>query len=256
MTTADPLELVRVANPIPVVALDPFAAAHAEQLLVQLRAGMIEPPILSDVLGHRNLRRRPLLAAALATAALATGAGVAVADDAIPFSTIAAFVGIGTADHAQATTDVLDPAIISHLESDNARAGGLSPGTIIPHSSRLVGQLPSGRSIYVLATSKGELGVVVVDQNGKLELDSYGNPLSQTEPLTGVTFDPDGPSGPIPPLSYGIAKDGITAVSFTADGTQQTVPVVNNVWAYEGTNGSLESFTLHYADGTTQTITH
>ena len=62
--------------------------------------------------------------------------------------------------------------------------------------------------------------------------------------------------GATPPLSYGIAQDGISAVSFIAEGKETTVPVKNNVWAYEGRNQALRSITVHYANGTTQTLTH
>jgi hypothetical protein len=57
-------------------------------------------------------------------------------------------------------------------------------------------------------------------------------------------------------LSYGIARDGVTALSFQAHGTEVTIPVSHNVWAYEGDSSLLQSFTAHYADGTTQTISH
>lgn len=46
------------------------------------------------------------------------------------------------------------------------------------------------------------------------------------------------------------------SVSFMGSGTEQTVPVQDNVWAYEGNNSALKSITIHYADGSTQTINH
>ena len=59
-----------------------------------------------------------------------------------------------------------------------------------------------------------------------------------------------------PPLTYGVAQNGITAVSFKAHGHETTVPVKNNVWAYEGQNGALRLLTVHYANGTTRTLVH
>lgn len=58
----------------------------------------------------------------------------------------------------------------------------------------------------------------------------------------------------MPPISYGIARDGITAVSFTALGREQTVPVTNNVWFYEGRSNMGASITIHYANGSTRTL--
>ena len=166
------------------------------------------------------------------------------------------FAGIGAASHAQHAQDVLNPAVVAKLQSYNARAGRFSPGTILPTTSRFLGQLASGRSIYVVATSKGLLCIVVLD-HGRLALSSYGNPLSQTEPVTIGMSDrvKNGPHA-TRPLNYGIAKSGITAVSFRAHGREQTVPVKNNVWFYEGWSNALRSLTVHYADGRTKTITH
>ena len=135
------------------------------------------------------------------------------------------------------------------------RSHGLSPGPapqVLPDTARLVGQLPDGHNIYVLSTTTDEL-CIVIDQMGAL----LGAPPSPSDPTTIATFD-DVVNGPnaTPPISWGIAKDGITAVSFMGGGNEQTVPVVNNVWAYEGENSALQSITVHYADGTTQTITH
>ena len=200
-------------------------------------------------LAKRRRRRRPILLAGIAAAVLIAG-GVAFADGVNPFA------GIGAANHTQHTQDVLNPAVVVKLQSYNARAGRFSPGTILPTTSRFLGQLTSGRSIYVVATSKRELCIVVLS-HGELELSSYGNPLTQTEPVTIGISDrvKNGPHA-TRPLNYGIAKSGITDVSFRAHGREQTVPVKNNVWFYEGWSNALKSITVHYADGRSKTITH
>jgi len=59
-----------------------------------------------------------------------------------------------------------------------------------------------------------------------------------------------------PPLSFGIAQDGIAAVSFRAHGREQTVRIKHNVWFYEGQSNVLGSITIHYANGETRTLTH
>ncbi|HUO71696.1 MAG TPA: hypothetical protein VMU39_13055 [Solirubrobacteraceae bacterium] len=180
-------------------------------------------------------------------ALLATG--VAIAAGVNPFA------GIGAADHAQVPQDILDPAVVAQIQSHNEQTGALSPGSLLPDTSRLLGQLTDGRSIYVVKTTKDGLCVLVTDQS-KLEVFSCGHPLTQPEPVTVGTFDQvvNGP-GATPPLAYGIAQDGINAVSFTADGSEQTVPVKDNVWFYEGDSNVLATITVHYSDGTTQTVT-
>jgi hypothetical protein len=47
--------------------------------------------------------------------------------------------------------------------------------------------------------------------------------------------------------------DGVTAVSFTAGGAETTLPVTDNVWAYEG-QADLTSVTVHWENGSTQTL--
>ena len=58
-------------------------------------------------------------------------------------------------------------------------------------------------------------------------------PLSQTHPFTTTLTDPDGIRG-VPPVIYGVARDGITAVLFTVSGRPVNVPVRDNFFAYEG----------------------
>ncbi len=58
-------------------------------------------------------------------------------------------------------------------------------------------------------------------------------PLSQTHPITTTLTDPDGIGG-VPPVTYGVARDGITAVLFNVSGRPVNVPVRDNFFAYEG----------------------
>jgi hypothetical protein len=214
--------------------------AQVRELLAPLNR--VEPVKL---LRRRANRRRVLIVGLLATLLLATGVAIAAGFD--------PFTGIGTAHHPQRPQDVLAPNIVARVDSPNVRAG---LGSLIPASARLLGQLASGRRIYVAGTSKGQLAILVTD-HGRLVLASYGAPLTQSEPVTISSFDrvKNGPNA-TPPLSYGIARDGITAVSFTAHGREQTVPVKNNVWFYEGNSNVLASITIHYANGSTRTLTH
>lgn len=227
--------------------------AQLRELLAPL--SRIEPVTLPA--RKRRRSRRPALIAGFLAAALLTTAA-AIADNVNPFTRIAAFVGIGAADHAQTPHDVLDSTAAAQVQKLNdglTRSHGVFPGPtpqVLPDTARLIGQLPDGHNIYVLSTTTDEL-CIVIDQMGA----SLGAPPSAGEPTTISTFDKvvTGPNA-TPPISWGIAKDGVTAVSFMGGGSEQTVPVVNNVWAYEGDNSALESITVHYTDGTTQTITH
>lgn len=195
-------------------------------------------------------RNRRMIGAALVAAALMAG-GAAIAGGVNPFA------GIGTADHAQTGADVLDPATAATVERMNAHRGNNhfpGGGRLLPESARLVGELSSGNRFYVIATSTNELCVMIQQHTGSGDTAvGCGDPLSQTQPTTLMSIQPNPET---PPLTFGVARDDVTAVSFMAEGSEQTVPVKNNVWAYEGSSGALSSITVHYADGSTQTIGH
>lgn len=243
----DPLTLVAAHNPLPrdqvgLVSNPSERELTLTRILAQIDANEPAPP--------RAAFRWPLAAAVAATVVI-TITGVAFAAGVNPITVIGSFVGIRAANHAQTANDKLPPAASAQLQSFERHAGVRDE--LVPTSSRLIRKLPSGRSVYVVATKNGELWVVLV-KHGKLEVAFAGNPLSQTRLVTGATMDPDGPRGPIPPLSWGLARNGITAVSFRAHNQEQTVRVIHNVWAYEGTNNSLKEITVHYTNGTTRTI--
>jgi hypothetical protein len=203
----------------------------------------------SVTLTQKRGRRRTFFVAGF-TAAVLLGTGVAIAAGVNPFA------GIGAAGHGQAPKDVLAQTVLARIASFNNPNGTLSSGSLVPGSSRLLGQLRGGRKIYVATTTKKYLCILVTN-HGNLLLASYGNALTQAEPITVGSFVrvKNGPNATLP-LSYGIAKDGITAVSFMAHGIEKSVPVKDNVWFYEGRSNVLGSITIHYTDGHTQTLTH
>jgi hypothetical protein len=200
----------------------------------------------------RRRRSRPVLIAAVAVAAVA-GAGVAIA------AGLGAFNGIGAAQHPQGPADKLDPALVAQINRQNAELAssptGQTTGQMLPDSARFIRALASGERVYALTTTTNELCVLLVGPAGSNMSSAVGcgNPLNQDQPTTiaGVR-----PNPATPPLAYGIAIDGVTSVSFMAAGVETTVPVNNNVWAYEGPSAALQSLTVHYGDGTTQTLTH
>jgi hypothetical protein len=151
---------------------------------------------------------------------LLIGSGVAFATKIGPFS------GISAADRPQRAQDVLDPAVVAQLRTDEA-PGDDPIGTHDLQSARRVGSLPSGRRVYVVTTSKGRLCVVVARL-----AESCGDPLAQTEPVTFTVVDSDGPGGE-PAVAYGVARDGVKSISFAVGGRHETVPVRNNMFAYQ-----------------------
>lgn len=210
---------------------------------VPLRAEL--EPAWDDVVararGGRNRMRprrwKPVLAAAVVTMALA-GAGVAIA------AGLGAFNGISAADHPQTGADILDPQTAARLQQNCS--GDRSTGFYMPNchlvldSARRIGKLPSGRSLYVIADTRGDLCVVFPEGM------TCGTDLSPSRPITSTS---------VGQLSFGVALDGVTAVSFQRAGREVTVPVKDNVWVYEGVSlPEAGALTAHFEDGTTVTL--
>ena len=210
--------------------------ARLDDLLAPLRR--LEPV---ELRGRRARRWRPVVAVAVAVAALAL-AGVAIADG------LGAFSGIGAAQHPQTGADVIDPATRAYMEG-----GSSMPiiGGLLFDTARVVGQLPSGQNIYVIANKRDALCFVVGPPHPEWNCD---DPLSRSHPSTVFFYGQD----PSAPTTFGIALDGVTAVSFDQDGQELTVPVKDNVWIYPGDAfyGAMVSLTAHFADGTTVVQTH
>ena len=208
----------------------------------------------SDVLrraGFVRARRRwrPVLVTAVAVAAL-VGAGVAIA------AGFGAFNGISVAQHPQTPADRIDPKLLDEINAANSARG--AAGQLLPDSARLVKQLSDGARIYAVATKDGQLCALAAGLpggntgKGGASALGCGSPLTQSQPTTAASFKANGQT---PTISWGIALDSVTAVSFMSGGQQVTVPVVNNVWAYQGDNrGVLDPLTAHFADGHTETI--
>jgi hypothetical protein len=211
----------------------------------------------------KSRRWRPLLVAAVVTAALA-GAGVAIAES------LGAFDGISAAQRPQTSADILDPSVVARMQTA-CDSSGASPTMYMPNchlvldTSRLVSQLPDGRNVYVITDSRGDLCVLlpnlmmgcnpsVSPSNSAAGQPHSGAPLSPSNPITVSSF---GDALDTPRIIYGVALDGVTAVSFESAGAEVTVPVKDNVWAYEQPSASTPDpnpITAHFDDGTTVTI--
>ena len=268
MTTVDPVRLVEAANPIPTEALDAADSAQMEALLERLHQGEIGVPA-TVVRGDRRGQRH-LVAALIAAAVVCAGAAAALAADGRPFTHLAEFIGLGAADRPQTPGDALDPETAveveqwnAHIAAAHARGLPLSQHVLLAETARLVGQLPDAGNVYVLSASDGELCLVTARDGGICDA-----PLGKDKPTTFGTWDQiqSGPDA-TPPITWGVARDGVTSVSFTIDGHDVTVPVVNNVWVYEGetpfpgeaavdvASGPV-TVVVHYDDGTTETVTN
>lgn len=206
----------------------------------------------SDVLrraGFMRARRRwrPVLVTAVAVAAL-VGVGVAIA------AGFGAFNGISAAQHPQTRADRIDPKLLAEINAANYARSAAEQ--LLPDSARLVKRLSDGVRIYAVATKDGQLCALaegLPNNNGKNDAAAMGcgSPLTQSQPSTAGTF---GRSESAPAISFGIALDSVAAVSFMAGGREVTVPVNNNVWAYEGAAPTHGTLTAHFRDGSTETI--
>ena len=159
------------------------------------------------------------------------------------------FAGISAADHFATSNDTLPVSLRAHIAEFNSGMERYGHGRLLPDTARFITQVPSGMRFYTIATSAGGLCLATVRSSGGNGLEC-GDSLSQSRP---ITIGSERTNRATPPVSYGLAKDGVTAISFMARGTETTVPVKNNVWAYEG-QANLRSITVHWADGNTQTL--
>jgi hypothetical protein len=196
---------------------------------------------------RRQRRRRPLTVAIAVAVAVLALVGIAAADGLGPFA------GIGAADHPSTPNDALDPRLQSMIGRINAR-GWIGPtGQLVADSVRFVSQLDGGQRIYVISTTTDELCVLIVEHPGVSAGSGMGcgSPLSQVEPTTIASIRDNQQT---PPLAFGVARDDVASVSFRAGGEDKSVPVVDNVWAYQGESSILGSLTVHFRDGTETTI--
>jgi hypothetical protein len=212
----DPIAVLAEANPVRVDDQTQLRerSTRREQILALIRAKQTVEP---GVPLRRTWSRRPMLIAGFLAAALLI-TGVAIADGVNPFA------GIGAADRAQTPQDLLSPVLIQHVDYHLARfpaLTGLPAPQLVPDSARLLSQLPSGTSIYVIATTTDALCVVTetLPAQGGTRSFACGNPDSQTQPTTIESQDEvvNGPNA-TQPLTLGVAQDNVAAVSFMPTG--------------------------------------
>jgi hypothetical protein len=162
------------------------------------------------------------------------------------------FAGISAANHPGTPSDALPAFLAAHIAESSSVMDEMGHGHLLADTARFITELPSGMRFYTIATSAGGLCLANVDPAGSNAKGGYGcgDSLTQSRPIT-IGSERANPA--TPPVSYGLAMDGVTAVSFTAGGAETTVPVTDNVWAYEG-QADLTSVTVHWENGSTQTL--
>jgi len=163
------------------------------------------------------------------------------------------FAGISAANHPATPSDALPPFLTSHIAKFSSAMEKMGHGHLLPDTARSITQLPSGMRFYTIATSTGGVCLTTVNHPGSNARGGglvCGDSLAQSRP---ITIASEQVNHSTPRVSYGLALDGVTAVSFTAGGTETTVPVKDNVWAYEG-QANLRSVTVHWENGSTQTL--
>jgi hypothetical protein len=219
--------------------------AHEEIRIRELLAPLIdvEPVRLRPV-----KRKRPVIFAVAVLVVGLVGASIAIADGLDPLS------GIEAANRPRTAQDVPSPTLARMVRLFDGSQAALAASTgrlaqrLLPATARMIRQLPDGRRVYVLSTTANGLCILATKAAF-----SCGPPLTQAEPTT-VSELRYGPDTRL--VAIGVARDGVRSVSFIAGGRTTTVPVVDNVWFYEGANNAVESVTVHYADGTTKTLAH
>ena len=217
---------------VPEISLDELA------ITLESYAGPAQPRRLPV-----RRRWRPWRITWAAAALVLVSAGAAYAAGFNPFA------GISASDHPATSNDTLPVSLRAHIAEFSSGMDRYGHGRLLPDTARFITQVPSGMRFYTIATSANGLCLATVRPSGGNSLEC-GNSLSQNRP---ITIGSERTNRATPPVSYGLAKDGVTAISFMARGTETTVPVKNNVWAYEG-QANLRSITVHWADGNTQTL--
>jgi hypothetical protein len=219
----------------------PAAAISLDELANTLEtyAGPAQPRRLPV---QRHWRPWPIAWATAALALVSVAAAYAAGFNPFP--------GISAANHPATSSDTLPASLSAHIAEFSSAMERSGHGRLLPATARFITQVPSGMRFYTIATSAGGLCLATVRSSGGDGLEC-GDSLSKSRP---ITIAEERTNQTTPPVSYGLALDGVTAVSFKAHGHQTTIPVKNNVWAYEGQNGALRSVTVHWENGSTQTL--
>lgn len=152
--------------------------------------------------------------------------------------------GIGAAESAPA--GVTDSTAASALNALKTRESGPVAGQELDQA-RLLPTSVSGHRIYLVPSTSGDLCMFVAST-----IEACTSPLSASHPALFSVVDADGPGG-TGPLVFGVAEDGVSAISFSVAGVMETVPVSGNVFEYRVASAvnadSITNATATFADG-------
>jgi hypothetical protein len=100
--------------------------------------------------------------------------------------------------------------------------------------ARLLPATVSGHRLFLIPSTSGDLCMFV-----QSTIEACTSPLSLSHPALFSVVDPDGPGG-VGPLVFGVARDGVSTISFNVDGVKETVPVTGNFFEYQA-GGSINA---------------
>ncbi len=106
-------------------------------------------------------------------------------------------------------------------------AGKNTLGAQLVDKARVMSTVVGGKRLYLLPTENGALCAF---REGGTE--ACTAPLTESNPALVVADDSDGPGG-IGPIVFGVALDGVTSVSVTTRGREQSIAVTKNVFVYQ-----------------------
>jgi hypothetical protein len=218
-------------------AINPVPASERGSLAARIREIKPQLPQLDPPVKRSRWKPSTIV---LAAAALG-GAGVGFAASWGPLS------GIGAADHPATPTDTLSTAAKAQIRTHEFSPNGVV-GSGLVNEARLLGELPDGRKVHVVPTSKSKLCVVVAGGP-----EACYPPLSRANPIT-FALSKAGPGAPH--VIWGVATDGVTSVSFKLGGEPVTIPVEDNFYTWEGQPtekmNDMSPVTVAFSDGTTE----
>ena len=146
--------------------------------------------------------------------------------------------------------DAVTRARIQALDSQGVGAALLGQRLIA--DARTLPTRVDGYQLYLVPTETGKLCLGLGNT-----LEEWFDPLSRTHPVLFAAMDDDGPGG-IGATVYGVATDGVSNVTFSIDGAEETVPVTGNVFVFHAKSDanfdSLAAVSATFANGTVQAL--
>jgi hypothetical protein len=171
------------------------------------------------------------------------------------------FRGLSAAEHPAGAKDSLPAFLKTEIAEWNERYRKSPRRHLLPTTARFVRRVPDGMGFYTIATQSGKLCLAVTHPPKSTlpgGLSSQGGfdcgySLSRSQPITFMDEQNSFNNVVGKDDNYGLALDGIRAITFIGGRLRLTVPVKDNVWAHVGPLGSQEVI-LHWDDGATQRL--